>query len=80
MIMKISIKKCFKKFVKEKLDEIKDLTYDINSDYLTNYFKGNTIKKGFDDFSNSIELFYKIQSVEMKLKKAKNCRIYLNQI
>ena len=55
--MKISIKKCFKKFVKEKLDEIKDLTYDINSDYLTNYFKGNTIKKGFDDFSNSIELF-----------------------
>ena len=32
-----------------------------------------------DDFNNSIELFKKIKSGEMKAEEAKNCRMCLNQ-
>ena len=59
---------------------MKELPREINSDYLTYYFEGNTIKKRFDDFNNGTEIFENIQSGEMKLEEEKNCRIYLNQI
>ena len=38
-------KEIFDKIVKEKFDEIKDLTYEINHDYLTYFFKNDTAKK-----------------------------------
>ena len=45
------------KIVKEKFDEIRELTYEINHNYLTYYFKYDTAKKKvFDDFNNGIEL------------------------
>ena len=44
------------------------------------YFKSNTPRKTFDDFNNCKELLKKINSDEMKLENAKNCRMCLNQI
>ena len=38
-------KEIFFKLVKGKLDEIKELTYEIDHDNLTYYFKNNTAKK-----------------------------------
>ena len=61
----------FDKLVKEKFDEMWELINEINHDYLTYYFKGDTAKKRFDDFNNGIELFKKIQSGEIKLEEAK---------
>ena len=49
-------------------------------DDLTYYFKGNTARKRFDDFNNSVELSRKIQSGKMKLQEATNWKVYLNQI
>ena len=43
--------------VQEKIDEVRELTNEINHDYLTYYFKGDTAKKRFYDFNNGIELF-----------------------
>ena len=64
-------KEIFEKLVKERFDEIKELTNEINHDDLAYYFTGNTARKRFDDFNNSIKLFRKIQSDEMKLGEAK---------
>ena len=50
-------KEIFEKPVKEKIDELTKLTYEIHVDYLTYYFTGNSIKKRFDDFNNGVELF-----------------------
>ena len=50
----------FEKLVKERFDQIKELTDEINHDYLTYYFKGNIAGKRFDDFNNGTELFRKI--------------------
>ena len=50
-------KNMFEKLAKEKFDEIKELTYEIDNDYLTFYLKNDTAKKRFDDFNNGIELF-----------------------
>ena len=61
----------FGKLAKEKFDEIKDLTYEINHDYFKYYFKNDTAQKRFDDFNNGIERFRKIQSGEMKLEEVK---------
>ena len=61
----------FEKLVKERFDQIKELTDEINHDYLTYYFKGNIARKRFDDFNNGTELFRKIQSGEMKLEEEK---------
>ena len=61
----------FGKLAKEKFDEIKDLTYEINHDYFKYYFKNDTAQKRFDDFNNGIERFRKIQSGEIKLEEAK---------
>ena len=44
------------------------------------YFKGNTDRKRFDGFNNSIKLFREIQSCKMKLEESKNHKIYLIQI
>ena len=63
-------KEIFYKLVKRKLDEIKKLTYEIDYDNLTFYFKNNTAKK-INDFENDIELFKKMQYKEMKLEDAK---------
>ena len=63
-------KEIFYKLVKGKLDEIKKLTYEIDYDNLTFYFKNNTAKK-INDFENGIELFKKMQYKEMKLEDAK---------
>ena len=56
-------KQIFDKIVKEKFDVIRELTNEINDDYLTYYFKGDTAK-GFDDFNNGIELFKKYNLVK----------------
>ena len=50
-------KNMFEKLAKEKFDEIKELTYEIDNDYLIFYLKNDTAKKRFDDFNNGIELF-----------------------
>ena len=54
----------FEKLVKERFDEKKELTDEINYDYLTHYFKGNTARKKIDDFNNGIELFRKYNLVK----------------
>ena len=64
---------------------MKELTNEINQNYLTYYFKGNADREIFDNFNNGIELLWKIKSCEMKLEKnnstkAKYCRMCLNQI
>ena len=61
-----------KKYLKERFDEIKELTDELNQNDLIYYFKGNTFRKRFDDFNNGIELLKKIKSGEMKLEKANN--------
>ena len=68
---KDNCKEIFEKLVKERFDEIKELTNKITHDDLTNYFTGNTARKRFGDVNNVIELFLKIQSGEMKLEEAK---------
>ena len=50
---------------------MKELTIEINQNDLIHYFKGNTARKRFDHFNNSIELFRKIQYGEMNLEEAK---------
>ena len=63
---KDNYKEIFEKLVKERFDEIKELTND-----LTYYFKVNTARKKMYDLSNGIKLFRKIQSGEMKLEQTK---------
>ena len=64
-------KEIFDKIIKEKFEEIKELTNEINHDYLTYYFKDDTVKKRFDDFNKVIKNFKKTQSGEIKLEEAK---------
>ena len=45
------------KIVKERFDEIKELTDEINHDCLTYYFRGDTAKKRLNDVNNDVELF-----------------------
>ena len=74
-------KEVFEELVKEKFDEIKELTNEINQNDLRYYFKGNTVIKIFDEFNNGIKLFEKIKSGKMRLEETKNnCRVCLNQI
>ena len=49
-------KEIFDKTVKEKFDGIRDLNDEIDHNYLTYYFKGDTAKKRFDDFNSGVEL------------------------
>ena len=64
-------KETFDEIVKEILDEIKELIDEISLNDLTYYFKSNTARKRFNDLNNSIELFKKIKSDEIKLEEAK---------
>ena len=50
-------KEVFDKIVKEKFDGIRELTDEIDHNYLTYYFKGDTAKKRSDDFNNCKGLF-----------------------
>ena len=52
---KDNYKEIFEKLVKERFDEIKELTGEIIQNDLT-YFKDNTTRKRFDDFNDGIEL------------------------
>ena len=63
-------KEIFEELVKEKFDEIKELTYEIKNDDLIYYFTSNTARKRFYDFNNGIECFRKIQYGELKLEEA----------
>ena len=45
-------KETFQKPVKEKFNEMKELTYEINHDDLIYYFTGDTSKKNFDNLNN----------------------------
>ena len=49
-------KKIFDETVKEKCDEIRAITDEINHDYLTYCFKEDTAKKRFHDFNNGIKI------------------------
>ena len=53
--------------VKQRFDEIKELTNEINQNDLMYYFKGNTFRKRTDDFNSGIELFKNIKSGKKKL-------------
>ena len=57
---KVNYKEIFEKLVKERLDEIKELTNKINQNGLTCCFKGDTAGKKFDGLNNGIELLKKI--------------------
>ena len=71
MIIKDNYKEILELLAKERFYEIKDLTDEINHDYLTHYFTNNTAREWFHDFNNGIELF-SIQSGEMKLKEKRS--------
>ena len=64
-------KEIFEELVKERFDEIKEFTNEMNQNDLIYYFKGNTARKIVDNFNNGIELFRKIQSSKRKLKEVK---------
>ena len=71
---KDNYKEISEELVKERFDEIKELTGETNQNNLSYYFKGNSVRKKFDYFNNDIELFKKIKSGEMRLEEAKNLR------
>ena len=50
----------------------------MNQNVLLYYFKGNTARKRFDDFSNGIKLFEKTKSGETKLEEAKKMKNEFN--
>ena len=64
---KDNYKNIFEELVKERFNEIKELTDEKNQNDLIYYFKGNTFRKRFCDFNNGIEFFKKIKSGETKL-------------
>ena len=49
-------KEIFEELVKERFDEIIELTNETNFDDLIYHFKGNTARKRFNDFKNEIKL------------------------
>ena len=59
------------KLVKEKSDEIKDLAYEINQDYLKYYFFITLLKKDFMISIIVYNFFQKMQSGEIRLEEAK---------
>ena len=60
--------------VQERFDKIKELTDEVDHDDLTYCFTGNTARKRFEDFNNSITRFRKIQSCEMKLEEPRKLK------
>ena len=55
---------------------MKELTDEVNQNDLTCYFKSNTFRKRFYDFSNGIELFQKMISSEIKLEEVKKAEFF----
>ena len=65
------------KIVKEKFDEMTELTDEINQNHLAYYFKGNTFRKDLI-VTILVQIFFK---KEMKLEEVrKYSKINLNQI
>ena len=64
-------KEIFEELPEERFGEIKELINKINQNDLIYYFRGNTARKRFDDFTNGIKLFEKIKPGKMKLEEAK---------
>ena len=64
-------KEIFEELPEKRFGEIKELINKINQNDLIYYFKGNTARKRFDDFTNGIKLFEKIKPGKMKLEEAK---------
>ena len=64
-------KEIFDKLVKERFDEIIELTNEINPNDLIYYFKNNNVRKRLDYLNNGIKPFQKIRSGETKLEEAK---------
>ena len=56
---------------KEIFHGMRELTDEIDQNYLIYYFKDDTRKKRFYYFNNGIEHFQKIKSGEMKLEEKK---------
>ena len=54
---KDNYKEIFEELAKERFDEIKELTSEINQNDLIYYFKGNAARKRFDDFNNGVKRF-----------------------
>ena len=69
---KDNYKEIFEELIKERFDEIKELTDEIDQNDFIYYFKGNSFRKRFDDFNNGTKLVTKIRSGEMKIEEAKN--------
>ena len=67
---KVNCKEMLENLDKERFDERKELTDEINQNNLTYYFKGNTARKRFDD-SIMVQNFQK-KSGDMKLEETKN--------
>ena len=78
MIIEVFIKKILDNVVKERFDEVKELTDEIDYNDLIYYFKNNN-NRNFNDFDNGIELFKNMQSGEMKLEDPKKQQNYLNK-
>ena len=53
---KDNYKKIFEELVKERFNEIKELTNEISKNDLIYYLKSNTSRKRYEDFNDSIEL------------------------
>ena len=64
-------KEIFHKTVKEKCDEIKKISDEIDHNDLMYYFKNNTATKDFNYFENGIEHFRKIKPHEIMLEDTK---------
>ena len=79
MIIEVFIKKILDNLVKERFDEVKELTDEIDYNDLIYYFKNNNNNRNFNDFDNGIELFKNMQSGEMKLEDPKKQQNYLNK-
>ena len=62
---------------KEIFHGMRELTDEIDLNYLIYYFKDDTCKKRSYYFNNGIEHFQKIKSGEMKLEEKKSSRINL---
>ena len=68
---KDNYKEIFEELVKERFDEITELTDKIIQNDLLYCFKSSTCRKIFNGFNNDIELFKEINFGEMRLEESK---------
>ena len=64
-------KEIFNELIKEIFDKIIKLTDEIKQNDSIYYFKDSIARNRFDDFNDSMKLFGKVRSGQMKLEKAK---------